>query len=358
MTQSNPGGESDLVMRVGLLNLATSFRLSQALYVAARLGIADLLAGQPQSVEELAATTGAHVPSLARLLRTLVAFDILHETEPGLFALAPMGVYLQADHPRSVCDAVLLLVSEDVWRSWGELLWCVQTGESAMSHLCGVQNVFEYYAQHPELNAVMNAGFAANGRVRADAVVAAYDFSTSGTLVDVGGGRGQLIATILRAYPHLRGVLFDQLHVVESAGQLVESAGVADRLQIVAGDMFTEIPAGGDTYLLMNIIHDWDDAQSLAILKNCHRAMRPKTTLLLIEQMLPSAITPSVTTQSQTLADLNMLVRTGGQERTEEEFRVLLSAAEFDLVSVIPTQTAHSLIKGEWREDGPAESAR
>jgi O-methyltransferase domain/Dimerisation domain len=353
MTQSNPGVESDLTLRVGLLNLATSFRLSQALYVAARLEIAGLLAGEPQSAEELATATGAHAPSLARLLRTLVAFDILHETEPGLFALAPMGVYLQADHPQSVRDAVLSFAGEGAWRSWGDLSHCVQTGESAMSHLYGAQNIFEYYAQRPEQNAVMNAGFAANGRVRADAVVAAYDFSTSGTLVDVGGGRGQLITTILRAHPQLRGVLFDQPHVVESAVPLVEGAGVADRLQIVAGDMFTEIPAGGDTYLLMNIIHDWDDARSLAILKNCHRAMRPKTTLLLIEQMLPSSITPSVTTQSQTLADLNMLVRTGGQERTEEEFRVLLSAAGFDLVSVIPTQTAHSVIKGEWREDAP-----
>ncbi len=358
MTQSDSSAGSDLAMRVGLLNLATSFRVSQAIYVAARLGVADLLAGEPQSAEELATATGAHAPSLARLLRTLVAFDILHETESGLFALAPLGVYLQADHPQSVRDAVLSFVGEDAWRAWADLLHCVQTGESATSHLFGVPTPFMYYAQHPELNALMNAGFAANGRVRADAVVAAYDFSTSGTLVDVGGGRGQLVSTILRAYLHLRGILFDQPHVVESAGPLVEGAGLADRLQIIAGDMFTEIPAGGDTYLLMNIIHDWDDAQSLAILKNCHRAMRPKATLLLIEQMLPSAIVPSATTQSQTLADLNMLVRTGGQERTEEEFRALLSAAGFDLVGVTATQTAHSVIKGEWREDTPDSSGQ
>ncbi len=356
MVQS--GSESDLALRVGLLNLATSFRLSQALYAAARLDIATLLAGEPQSAEELAIATGVHAPSLVRLLRTLVAFDILHESERGLFALAPMGVYLQADHPQSLRDAVLSFVGEDAWRSWGDLSHCVQTGESATSHLYGVQTVFEYYAQHPELNALMNAGFAANGRVRADAVVAAYDFSTSGTLVDVGGGRGQLITTILSAHPHLRGILFDQPHVVESAGPLVERAGVADRLQIVAGDMFTEIRADGNTYLLMNIIHDWDDAQSLAILKNCHRAMRPKTTLLLIEQMLPSSITPSATAQSQTLSDLNMLVRTGGQERTEEEFRALFGEAGFDFVSVIPTQTAHSVIKGEWREDTSGNSGQ
>ena len=353
MTQSNPGVESDLALRVGLLNLAAGFRLSQALYVAARLEIAGLLAGEPQSAEELATATGAHAPSLARLLRTLVAFDILHETVPGLFALAPMGVYLQADHPQSVRDAVLSYVGEDAWRSWGELLRCVQTGESATGYLYGAPNVFEHYAQHPELNAVMNAGFAANGRLRADAVVAAYDFSASGTLVDVGGGRGQLLAAILSAHPTLHAILFDQPHVVVESRPFLEVAGVADHCQFVGGDLFAEIPTGGDTYMLMNIIHDWDDAQSLAILKNCYRAMRPQTTLLLIEQMLPSSITPSVTTQSQTLGDLNMLVRTGGQERTEEEFRVLLSAAGFDLVSVIPTQTTHSVIRGEWREDTP-----
>jgi 2-polyprenyl-3-methyl-5-hydroxy-6-metoxy-1,4-benzoquinol methylase len=226
----------------------------------------------------------------------------------------------------------------------------VQTGESATSHLFGVSNSFQRYAQHPELNALANAGFVAFGRVRADAAVAAYDFSSSGTLVDVGGGQGQLVTTILRAYPALQGILFDQPHVVADAGPVADAAGVADRLQIVAGDMFTEIPAGGDTYLLMNVIHDWDDTQSLAILKNCHQAMRPQTTLLLIEQMLPSSITPSLATQSQTIADLNMLVRTTGHERTEEEFRALLSAADFDFASVVPTQTAHSVIKATWRE--------
>jgi hypothetical protein len=204
------------------------------------------------------------------------------------------------------------------------------------------------------VNALMNAGFVANGRVGADAVVAAYDFPASGTLVDVGGGQGQLLGAILRAHPTLRGILFDQPHVVMGAGPLLDAAGIADRCQVVGGDLFTELPTGGDTYLLMNIIHNWDDAQALAILKNCHRAMRPQTTILLIEQMLPTRIVPSATAQSQTLADLNMLVRTGGQQRTEQEFRALLDAAGLDMVSIIPTQTAYSLVKGESR-GGAAE---
>ncbi len=322
----------------------TSFRLSQALYVAARLEIAGLLADEPKSAEDLAKATGAHAPSLARLLRTLVAFDLLREAESGLFGLAPKGIYLQADHPESIRDAILWFVGEDAWRTWADLLWCVQTGESATSHLFGVANPFPRYAQHPELNALANAGFVAFGRVRADAAVAAYDFSSSGSLVDVGGGQGQLVTTILRAYPAVHGVLFDQPHVVAGAEWVADAAGVADRLQIVAGDMFSEVPAGGDTYMLMNVIHDWDDTQALAILKNCHRAMRQQTTLLLIEQMLPSSIAPSQATQTQTIADLNMLVRTTGHERTEEEFRALLSAAGFELDSVVTTQTAHSLL--------------
>jgi O-methyltransferase domain/Dimerisation domain len=351
MSQANPDAESDLTMRVGLLQLATSYRISQAIYAATRLGVADLLADGPKSSEELARDTGAHTPSLARLLRTLIAFGLLREAEPGRFALTSLGAYLQADHPQSLRDAVLMFGSEDFWRTWGDLLHCVETGESATSHLFGVPNAFAYYAQHPDVNAMMNSGFVANGRVGADAVVAAYDFSASGTLVDVGGGQGQLLVAILRAYPTLRGILFDQPYVVVGARPLLEAAGVAERCQIVGGDLFTEIPTGGDTYLLMNIIHDWDAAQALAILKNCSKAMRPQTTILLIEQMLPTHIVPSATTQSQTLSDLNMLVRTGGQQRTEQEFRTLFDEAGLDLVSVIPTQTAYSLVKGERRED-------
>jgi hypothetical protein len=353
MTRTDPDAESDLAMRVELLQLATGYRVSQAIYVAARLGVADLLADGQKSSEDLARDTSAHAPSLARLLRALVALGLLREAEPDRFALTTLGAYLQADHPQSLRDAVLMFGSEDFWRTWGDLVHCVETGESATSHLFGVPNAFAYYAQHPDVNAMMNAGFVANGRVGADAVVAAYDFAASGTLVDVGGGQGQLLAAILHAHPALHAILFDQPHVVVGARPLLEAAGVADRCQIVGGDLFTELPAGGDTYLLMNVIHDWDDAQALAILRNCHRAMRPQTTILLIEQMLPTHIVPSATAQSQTLADLNMLVRTGGQQRTEEEFRALLGAVGFDLVNVVATQTAYSVIRGAWREGVP-----
>lgn len=346
MPQPHPEPESDLASPTALLRLMNGYRVSQALYVATRLGVADQLRDGPKSLDELAQATGAHAPSLSRLLRALAAFGIFSEVEPGRFALTPLGACLQVDAPNSVRDTVLMFGSEHFWRTWGDLLHCIQTGESAMSHLFGTPNAFDYYAQHPEVGAVMNAGFTSGARVRAQAVVAAYDFSGSGIVVDVGGGQGQLLATILRAYPTVRGVLFDQPHVVEQADTLLERMGVADRCSVVAGDFFTEVLAGGDTCVLSYVIHDWDDARALTILQNCHRAMRPQTTLLLAEQVLPARVAPSAAIQEQTLADLNMLVRTGGRERTEEEYRALLGAAGFALASIIPTRTASSVVVG------------
>jgi hypothetical protein len=280
----------------------------------------------------------------------LVAFGVVREVAPGQVALTTLGTCLQAHAPNSVRDAVLSGASEEDRHTWGDLLHCVRTGESAISHLFGTPNMFDYYAQHPELAALNHAGFVANGRIVAHAVVAACDFSACGTLVDVGGGQGQLLATILRAYPTLHGVLFDQPSVVARAAPLLERMGVAERCTVVAGDFFAEVPAGGDTYLLSRVIHDWEDADARAILETCHRAMPPQTTLLLVERVLPDHIDPSVTAQEQTLADLTMLVMTGGHERTEGEYRALLEATGFALASLIPTLTTFSVLKGVRRE--------
>lgn len=343
MSQTHVETNLDVAAPAQMIRMATGYRISQAVYVAARLGLADLLRDGPKTVAELARDSGTHAPSLHRLLRALAALEVLREVEPDeRFALTPLGACLQSDAPDSMRDAVLMWGNESFWHTWGDLLRCVQTGESAVSHLYGTPNPFEYYAQHPDLAAVMNAGFAANGRLTVQAVVAAYDFSQSGTVVDVGGGRGQLIATILRAHPALRGVLFDQPQVVAEAVPLLEEARVADRCDIVGGDMFSEVPSGGDTYALMSIIHDWDDVQALAILRSCHRAMRPQTTIVLIERVLPDHITTAAT--AQTLADLNMLVRTSGRERTEREHRELLEAAGFTLASITPTPIGFSVI--------------
>lgn len=330
--------------------LLTGYRVSQALYVATQLGIADRLSDEPKTAEELAHETGAHAPSLVRLLRALAAYGVFSEVAPGRFALAPLGACLRADAPNSLRDVALAFAGEDFWRTWGDLLHCVRTGESATTHLFGTDNPFDRYAQDPELAAMMSANFAAGSRARAAAVAAAYDFSGGGTIVDVGGGYGQLLAAVLRAHPEPRGVLFDLPHVVAEAGPLLAAAGVADRCNIVPGDMFAEVPEGGDTYLFMSIIHDWDDARAIAILRNCQRAMRPDATILLIEIVLPVPVEPSPAAQEQTMGDLNMLVRTTGRERTEEEYRALFRAAGLTVADIIPTVTTHSLVCGKHPE--------
>ncbi len=346
MSRSDPLSAIDLASPAALLRLVTGYWLSQAVHVAAQLGIADHLRDGPKAVEELASETGAHAPSLARLLRALTAFDICREDGPGRFVLTPLGTCLRADAPNSVRDAVLMYGGENIWRSWGDLLHCVQTGESAMSHLFGAPNPFDYYGQHPDLRATMSAGFAAVARMESYAVVAAYDFSDRGVIVDVGGGQGQLLATILQAHPAVRGILFDLPAVVEHARPLLERAGVADRCATEGGDAFTEIPSGGDTYILSRVIHDWDDEHALAILRNCQRAMRPGAALLMVEAVLPDRVASSTTAQHATLADLNMLVRTGGRERTSEEYAILLHAAGFILERIIPTALSYSMILG------------
>jgi hypothetical protein len=350
MSHPYPEPAFDLGAPVELLRLATGYQVAQAIYVAARLGLADRLGDGPKTAEELARETDTHVPSLFRLLRALAAFGVVREIDPDRFALTALGTCLQAEAPHSVRDAVLMTGREHSWQMWLDLLHAVQTGESACTHLFGIPNSFDYDTQHPEMGAIVNAGFVASGRIAAQAVLAAYDFSASGTVVDVAGNQGHLLAAILRKFPSLRGVLFDQPHVVAEAGPWLERMGIAERCTVVVGDFFAEIPPGGDTYLLMRIIHDWEDAEALAILRNCHRAMRPQATLLLVERVLPDHITPSATAQEQTLADLNMLVQTGGKERTEGEYRALFEAAGFALARIIPTQTAYGVVEGVRRD--------
>lgn len=347
----------DLSAPVALLHLMSTYQITQAIYVATRLGVAELLADGPKTAEELAQATGTHGPSLSRLLRALAAYGVFDEVAPGQFALTSLGACLREDAPHSVRDGVLMWGSPHYWQTTADLLRCVQTGESAFSHLFGTATSFEYYRTHPEEGAMMHAGWAAAGRMRAEAVLGAYDFSASGTLVDLGGNRGQLLVPILHAYPTVRGVLCDLPHVVEEATPFLERAGVADRCTVVGGDIFTEVPAGGDTYLLSLVIHDWDDAAALTILRNCRRAMRPHATLLLVERVVPTPLDQSVAAQQAVITDLVMLLMTGGRERTESEYAALLAAADFALEGIIPTQAGYSLVQSTAGIAAPATEA-
>jgi hypothetical protein len=252
-----------------------------------------------------------------------------------------MAELLRSDAATSLRGMAVYLCGEEHWRAWGHLGYSVRTGQSAFEHLFGM-DPWAYREQHPETNAAFNAFMTGLVTQLADAVAAAYDFSGSRTVVDVGGSHGALLVAILRAHPGLRGVLFDLVHVVEGAKERLGAAGLLERCEVVGGDMFAAVPAGGDVYILSRVIHDWDDERSVAILQNCRRAMAASGKLLLAEEVIPAGDAPAYSK----LSDLNMLVSPGGQERTEAEYRALYEAAGFTLTRIIPTRSRVSVIEG------------
>jgi uncharacterized glyoxalase superfamily protein PhnB/SAM-dependent methyltransferase len=343
--RENSINPTDLPPAAALYQMATGYYFSRALYVAAKLGIADLLAQGPQHYGELARVTGTHAQSLRRVMRLLASAGVFAEQEDGSLALAPIGECLRKDVPGSLRSAALLFAGPLEWATWGDLLHSVQTGETALQHVFGMDS-FTYFAQHPEEGAIFDEAMAAFSTQISTAVVAAYDFSQFGTLVDVGGGNGALLTGILRANPALRGVLFDLPRVAESAQRQLAAAGLTGRCTVIAGDFFEAVPGGGDAYILKHVIHDWDDARSIAILRNCHRAMTAQGRLLIVEGVYPARIDQSVTSCSAAANDVNMLVCTGGRQRAEAEFRALFEAGGFTLARIIPTQALSSVIEG------------
>ncbi|MGH9188081.1 MAG: methyltransferase [Acidimicrobiales bacterium] len=317
------------------MQLVFGFFPAQLIQVAARLRIADELAGGPRSTAELANATDTHEASLYRLLRALVFFDVLAEPAPGHFELTERGDLLRSDGAGSVRNIVMLFCGPEVWRSWGELEHSVRTDQPAWDHLYGL-SAFEYMAKEPEFNAIFNEAMAEATRTAAPGVVAAGDFSRFDTVVDVGGGNGALVAAILSAHPDLQAVLFDTELGLEDAPRLLETEGVTDRCRVVAGNFFEDVPDGADAYVLKSVIHDWDDERSIAILANCRRAMPVDGTLLIVEPVMPARIEPSPDVFFMVMSDLNMLACTGGKERTKDEFRALLDAAELELRKVTP----------------------
>jgi len=327
-----------------LLDLLNGYRVTQALYVAARLGIADRLASGPKSSDELARATGANASALRRLLRALVSFGVFAEETGGRFAPTEIGALLRDDVPGSLRAGVIFYGDQRHWQAWAKLEQSVTTGETVWGPRAATA-FFEMNTKDPEGAAIFNAAMTSLTSAFDAAVVAAYDFSRFGTLVDVGGGQGALISSILNANPGLRGILFDIPPVIEGARKRMAGSGLAARCELVAGDVFASVPSGGDAYLLKWIIHDWDDEQSLAILRNCQGAMAPNGRLLLVERVVPERIDPGADTQSILLADLQMLVLTGGHERTAVEYRTLLAGAGLALARIVPTETPMSVIE-------------
>jgi hypothetical protein len=324
-----------------LLHLFFGYRVSQALYAAAELGIADLLTDGARSADDLAAATGAHAPSLVRVLRLLASEGVFAQTDDERFALTPMAEALRRDAPGPGRAMVLVSAGPTLWRSWGQLLHSVRTGEPAFDHTYGV-DFFAYFRQHPDEWALFDQLMTRQTAPAARAVAAAYDFAPFGTIVDVGGGRGALALGLLETTPHLRGVVFDQPAVADAAREAIAAAGLADRCAAVGGDFFESVAAGGDAYLLKWILHDWDDERCVAILRACRRVMHAGGRLLVIELLVPPGDAPSFA-KSQ---DVNMLVNLGGRERTETEYRTLYAAAGFELTRTIPAQGELHVIEG------------
>jgi orsellinic acid C2-O-methyltransferase len=325
--------------------LITSNWMSQAIYVAAELRIADLLASSPKTSEELAGATGAHPPSLRRLLRALTTIEICREREDGAFELTPVGSILRSDSPESLRSWALYSGGYQ-WPIWGHLLDSVKTGESARKIVTG-NKLFEHLERDPAVAAIFNQAMVELTRLFSQGVVRSYDFSHMKRIVDIGGGYGELLATILQANPGTHGVLFDLPHAIEDGRRHMVEVGLAERCEIIAGSFFETIPGQGDAYILSRIIHDWNDEQCKIILENCRRAIIDDGTLLLVERVVPERLEASADHQAIVRSDLNMLIGPGGCERTEAEFRALLSSTGFRLEKVIAIELGFNLIEAK-----------
>lgn len=327
-----------------LFRMVTGYYVSRAIHVAAKLGIADLLAEGARGHDELARATSTHPDSLRRVLRLLAGAGVFTEEEDGKFALTPIGACLRSGVPGSM-RAATLLFGGITQHAWGDLLHSVETGEPAFRRVFGMDS-FAYIAEHPDEAANFDAAMAGFTKRIATAVAEAYDFSPFHRIVDIGGGNGLLLAGILTAYPALAGIIFDLPHVAARAEEQIRELDLADRCEIVGGDFFKEVPSGGDAYLLKHVIHDWNDDRATEILRNCRRAMGAEATLLIVEGVYPSRIDQSEESRGAAANDVNMLVCTGGRQRSEAEFRGLFDAAGFRLMRIVPTQAPVKVIEG------------
>lgn len=322
--------------------MVLSFRTTCLLYVAAELGLADFLHDGAKDSAELATVTETNAAALHRVLHGLVQIGVFRLDEDDRFGLTPLGECLRSGVPGSQRGLARMFGHEAFWRPWGNLLHSVRTGETAFGHTFG-HTLFEHLTAEPEFVPIFNAGMAGSSTAITDALVAAYDFGRFATVVDVGGGTGSLLTTILRAHPQPRGVLFDLPHSRERAEEAIAQADLAGRCTFAGGDFFAGVPDGGDAYVLKLVLHDWDDERSAAVLGQCRRAMAPGGTLLVMEHVLPAGNEPAL---DAVMMDITMLIQVGGRERSEAEYGHLLERSGFRLTRVIPTGSPLRIVEG------------
>jgi SAM-dependent methyltransferase len=326
-----------------LYQIGTGHYFSRALGLAVKLGIAELLKDGPRDAADLAKATRTHAPSLRRMLRLLASVGVFEERENGSFALTPVGEALRPDVPGSARALVMLFAGDRVHENWAELEHCIRTGEPVFRKR-GLDDPFA--GRTPEEEANFDAAMADATRLTAVAVAVAYDFASLQKVIDAGGGNGALLIGILEAHPQLRGVVFDRPGAVERARKEIAAHRLAERCEAVSGDFFEEVPRGADAILMKHVIHDWNDEDSLTILRNCHRALGDKGKVLIVEGVYPARIEPSLEGRGAAANDVNMLVNTGGRPRSEAEFRALYATAGFELTRIVPTPAPFSVIEG------------
>lgn len=340
MSQSKLDSQTEVPPQIAMLQMISGFWISRAIYIIAKLGIADHLAGGPKTAEEIAAATGTHSGAIYRIFRALSSVGVLTEEADQRFGLTPLSETLRTDAPGSLRAFATVELGEEHYPAWGELLYSVKTGEIAFDRHFGMP-IWEFFAKNPENARTFDDAMTNVSLAIKDAILASYDATTIRKLTDIAGGHGSLLAAILKSNPEMKGVLFDLPGVTEGARKRIEAEGLSDRCEVIAGSFFESVPEGADAYIMKWIIHDWDDERSIAIFKNIRRAIAEGGKLLLVEAVVPPGSEPHFSK----FIDLNMLVMTGGRERTEEEYRRLLEAGGFKLTKVIPTDSPMSIIE-------------
>lgn len=328
-----------------MLNLINGFQVARALYIAARLRLADVVNDGASDCTALAALTQTDAPSLYRVMRVLVSAGVFEMDAQGTVTMNPLAQTLLSDAPGSLRAWAISQIGDDPYKAWGELLYSVQTGGVAFERVFGCDS-WTHRAKHPQSAKDFDEGMASFVSTHNEALLASYPFGAFGTVVDVGGGDGMLLATLLAAHPAMQGVLFEQPRVTEKASRRMAASGLTARCGVMAGDMFESVPAGGDAYILSRVLHDWNDEHAIAILRNCRQAMAPRGKVLLVERVIPARIENSTAMRVLVASDLHMMVMNGGRERTEAQYCALFAAAHLKLTRVVPAGTAMNVIEG------------
>ena len=334
--------EAEAGAQAQLRQLIAGYKTTFLVQAAAELNLADLLAEGTQDVGRLAALTGAKPDALRRLLFALAQLGLLSRQPGDRFTLTPLGRCLRADHPAGLNAFARYQAHDIIQRPWANLTHTVRSGETAFDAVFGAKP-FAYFAEHRDEAALFTAGMAARTSEHLEVIVQSYDWTSFGTIVDIGGADGMLLSAILKTAPSARGIVFDQPRVEPAAAARIAAERLERRCRFIGGDFFMAVPPGGDAYLLKFILHDWDDEQVVAILRTVRKAMSDRSRLLVIEPLMPESDEPALETA---MTDIAMLVFSGGRERTASEFAELYGRAGFRLAQIVPTGSMFSIVEG------------